>query len=441
MSTILNVLGTEGRLKMEDAFQDLFPEMLKCTHCGLCLNECPTYRVLGWEMDSPRGRIRQMRGAVEGLREVTVDFAEHMDVCLACRACQTACPGNLNFGQMVEAARWQALQTLPQKRLSRVLRWLTFNQLFPHPRRVRLVASLLRLYQQSGLQALARKLNLIPSRLRDMEALLPPLPAQFTKVGRMVPAEEERRGRVAFLVGCIMGTAYAETNEASIRVLARNGFEVVVPENQTCCGALAIHAGERKLAQGMAKRNIDAFLSHKVDAIIVNAAGCGVALKEYQELMKNDLDYAEKAREFCGKMQDITEFLGAKGIREPTHEVRARVTYQDPCHLAHGQGVRNQPRALLSQIPGLQLVEMRDSDRCCGSAGIYNITHPDLSMLVLDEKMENVSATRPEMLVTANAGCMLQLQLGARRIGLNAQVVHVVDLLDRAYGYGAESVD
>jgi glycolate oxidase iron-sulfur subunit len=418
---------------MEDALQDQFSEILKCTHCGLCLNQCPTYRVLGWEMDSPRGRIRQMRGAVEGLREITVDFADHMDVCLACRACQTACPANLNFGQMVEAARWQALLTLPQKPLSRALRWLVFKQLFPHPRRLHLVGALLRLYQRSGLQALARKLHLIPPRLRESEALLPPLPDRFSAVGRMVPPEGEKRGRVSFLVGCIMGTVYAPTNEATIRVLARNGFEVVVPQNQSCCGALAIHAGERALAKGMAKRNIDAFLSHEVDAIIVNAAGCGVALKEYKDLMKDDPDYAEKAREFCGKMQDITEFLGARGIREPTREIRARVTYQDPCHLAHGQGVRSQPRALLNRIPGLQLVEMRDSDRCCGSAGINNITHPELSMQVLDEKMENVSATRPEMIVTANAGCLLQLQLGARRTGLKAEVLHVVDLLDRAY--------
>jgi glycolate dehydrogenase iron-sulfur subunit len=410
-----------------------FSEILKCTHCGLCLNQCPTYRVLGWEMDSPRGRIRQMRGVAEGLREVTLEFAEHMDVCLGCRACQTACPGNLNFGEMVEAARWQALQTLPQKPLSRALRWLVFKQLFPYPRRLQFVGALLRIYQRSGLQALARKLHLIPPGLRDSEALLPRLPDQFFAVGRVVPAQGEKRGRVAFLGGCIMGTVYASTDEATLRVLARNGFEVVVPQDQLCCGALAIHGGERALAKEMARRNIDAFLGHQVDAIIVNAAGCGVALKEYKDLLQDDAEYAEKARRFSEKMRDITEFLAAQDIREPTREIRARVTYQDPCHLAHGQNVRSQPRALLSRIPGLQLVEMRDSDRCCGSAGIYNITHPDLAMQVLDEKMENVAATQPDLIVTANAGCLLQLQLGARRAGLNAEVLHVVDLLDRAY--------
>lgn len=418
---------------MGDALQDLVSEMVKCTHCGLCLNQCPTYRVLGWEMDSPRGRIRQMRGVVEGLREVTVDFGEHMDVCLACRACQTACPGNLNFGEMVEAARWRALRTVPQKPLSRLARWLVFRQLFPHPRRLHLAAALLRLYQRSGAQAIARKLRLIPSALRDSEALLPPLPDRFSTVGRVALAQGEKRGHVAFLVGCIMGTVYARTNEATVRVLTRNGFDVLIPQDQACCGALAIHGGEREIAKQMAKRNIDAFLEDDVDAILVNAAGCGVALKEYKDLLKDDQNYAEKANRFCAKVQDVTEFLGAESILAPTREIRARVTYQDPCHLAHGQNVRSQPRALLNQIPGLQLVEMRDSDRCCGSAGIYNITHPDLAMLVLDEKMANVRATSPELIVTANAGCLLQLQLGARRAGMDARVLHVMDLLDAAY--------
>lgn len=409
-------------------------EINKCTHCGLCLNQCPTYRVLSWEMDSPRGRIRQMRGVAAGLREVTVDFAEHMDVCLACRACQTACPGNLNFGEMVEAARWQALQSLPQKPLSRALRWLVFKQTFTHPARLNFVGALLRIYQRIGLQALARRLHLIPPGLRDSEALLPRLPDRFFPAGQEYPAEGEKRGQVALLVGCIMGTVYASTDEATVRVLTRNGFDVLVPEGQLCCGALAIHGGERDVAKGMARRNIDAFLAHEVDAIIVNAAGCGVALKEYKDLLGSDPGYAEKARLFSDKMRDITEFLADKGIRQPTRAINARVTYQDPCHLAHGQNVRAQPRALLGQIRGLQLVEMRDSDRCCGSAGIYNITHPDISMQVLDEKMTNVRATQPEIIVTANAGCLLQLQLGARRAGLNAEVLHVVDLLDRAYG-------
>jgi glycolate oxidase iron-sulfur subunit len=413
-------------------------DILKCTHCGLCLNQCPTYRVLGWEMDSPRGRIRLMRGVTEGLFEVTPAFAEHMDVCLACRACQTACPASINFGQMVEAARAQALQTVPQKPLATLLRWLVLKQLFPFPARLNLVATLLRFYQRSGLQSLARRLHLIPPGLRESEALLPPLPDHSFAANRIVPAEGEKRGRVAFVVGCVMGTVYADTDAATVRVLAHNGFEVVIPAGQTCCGALAIHAGERATAQEMARRNVDAFLAHHVDAIIVNAAGCGVALKEYKDLLEDDPAYADKARRMSALMQDATEFLAAQGIRPPTHEIQARITYQDPCHLAHGQGIRTQPRTLLSMIPGLELVEMRDSDRCCGSAGIYNITHADLSALVLDEKMRNVAAVEPEIIVTANAGCLLQLQQGVRRAGLQAEVVHVLDLLDRAYGNASQ---
>ncbi len=476
-----------------------YAELLKCTHCGLCLNQCPTYRVLGWEMDSPRGRIRLMRGVTEGMYDITPRFAEHMDVCLACRACQTACPASIGFGEMVEAARGQALQTLPKKPLARFMRWLVLKQLFPHPRRLNFIAALLRFYQRSGLQSLTRTLHLIPRGLRDSEALLPRLPDKFFEVGRTVsPAlhresspqmgedviRSEKVGdasrpsptsaltlplskgegthsrRVAFLSGCVMGTVYAETNEATMRVLSRNGYEVVIPRGQTCCGAIAIHAGERETAKEMARRNIEAFdlasnnphplipptpftpayppqpplvRGEGEIPILVNAAGCGVAMKEYKDLLKDDPKYAERAKLFSARVKDVSEFLAERGIEKPMCEIRARVTYQDPCHLAHGQGIRSQPRALLAQIPGLQLVEMRDSDRCCGSAGIYNITHPDIAMQVLDEKMTNVQATQPEIIVTANAGCLLQLQLGARRAGMNVEVVHVMDLLDRAY--------
>lgn len=408
-------------------------DILKCTHCGLCLNQCPTYRVLGWEMDSPRGRVRLMRGVTEGLYEVTPSFAEHMDVCLACRACQTACPASLNYGQMVEAARAQALQTLPIKPQARFMRWLVLRQIFTHPDRLDALAALLRAYQRTGIQRLARVLHLIPGRLRDMEALLPRLPSHSFGRGQVVEAQGKTRGRVALLAGCVMGTVYADTNAATVRVLTRNGFQVVVPKGQLCCGALAIHAGERALAQEMARKNIDAFLTGDYAAIIVNAAGCGVAMKEYKELLANDPKYADKARHFSALVKDATEFLASQGPLKPTREIRARITYQDPCHLAHGQNIRSQPRALLSLITGLEVVEMRDADRCCGSAGIYNITHPDISLQVLDEKMANIAATRPEMIVTANAGCLLQLQQGARRAGLKAEVLHVMDLLDRAY--------
>jgi glycolate oxidase iron-sulfur subunit len=266
------------------------------------------------------------------------------------------------------------------------------------------------------------------------------LPDRFFAAGRVIPAVGEKRGQVALLSGCVMGTVYADTNAATVRVLKRNGFQVVIPKDQSCCGALAIHAGERTTAKEQARRNIDAFNldgqggeGEGYDAILVNASGCGVALKEYQDLLRDDPVYAHKAQQLSAKIQDVTEFLAARGIQKPGREIHARVTYQDPCHLAHGQNVRAQPRALLKMIPGLQLVELRDSDRCCGSAGIYNLTHPELSRQLLDEKMENVKSAEPELIVTANAGCLMQLQLGVRRAGLKAEVLHIIDLLDRAY--------
>ncbi|MEP7199525.1 MAG: (Fe-S)-binding protein, partial [Chloroflexota bacterium] len=416
-------------------------EILKCTHCGMCLNQCPTYRTLGWEMDSPRGRIYLMRGVAEGRFEIDTMFALHMDVCLACRACQTACPANIDFGKMVEAARWQVNQALPQSRREKFLRWFVFGQLFPHNRRLRAFASLMKIYQRSGMQWLARKLHLIPPPMRDSERLLPRLPNHFTALGKTYTARGTQRGRIALLAGCVMGTVYAPVNDATIRVLTRNGFAVVVPAQQICCGALAVHSGERAVAREMAKRNIIAFGlggdtgdKGDYDAIVVNAAGCGVAMKEYGELLKDDAQWHARAEAFAGQVRDVSEFLAARGIVPPTHEIAKRVTYQDPCHLAHGQSVRAQPRALLQSIRGLQLVEMANADHCCGSAGIYNITHPDIAMQVLDAKMANVGAVQPEIIVTANAGCMLQLQLGVQRAGLKAEVLHVMELLDRAYG-------
>ncbi|MBI3913084.1 MAG: (Fe-S)-binding protein, partial [Chloroflexi bacterium] len=295
--------------------------------------------------------------------------------------------------------------------------------------------------------SLARALRLIPPPLRATEAILPRVPATITLTPALsLEGRGRRRGRVAFVSGCVMSTLFAETNAASVRVLSRNGFEVVIPENQICCGALAIHAGERAVAKEMARKNIDAFTltsspsptgegrGGEVVPIIINAAGCGVALKEYGDLMRDDPAYAERAKAFSARVKDITEFLVEQGIEKPTREIRARVTYQDACHLAHGQGIRAQPRALITQIPGIELVEMRDADRCCGSAGIYNITQPELSRRVLAEKMENVAATRPEIIVSANPGCLMQLQSGLARVGLNARVMHVIDLLAEAYG-------
>lgn len=430
-----------------------YGEILKCTHCGLCLNACPTYRALGVEMDSPRGRIYLIKAVADGRLTMSKSFSEHMYVCLACRACTTACPAGLRFGNLVEAARGQVEEALPRPWLESALRRLVLRQLFPYPGRLLAVGGLLRFYQRSGLQTVARRTGLLdrlPWNLGAAESLLPPLPDRFFDPRRapVMPAHNPARGRVAFFSGCVANIATARTNEATVRVLIRNGLEVVVPPTQVCCGAIHLHSGDRDTARELARRNIEAFTPSPTlkgegagyDAIITNAAGCGVALKEYGELLRDDPAYASRARAFSEKVKDVTEFLAALPFDAPparNTEYAVRVTYQDPCHLAHGQGVRAQPRALLRSIPGLELVEMTDSDQCCGSAGVYNVTHPDMASWVLEEKMGKVVATGAEIIATANAGCMLQLGMGVRRAGLNARVVHVVDLLDEAYAGGA----
>jgi glycolate oxidase iron-sulfur subunit len=412
-----------------------YGEILRCTHCGLCLNQCPTFRVLGWEPDSPRGRIYLMRAVAEGRLEINPDFREHMEVCLACRACQTACPATLSFGRLVEAARWQVLQTLPLSPPERLIRAVVFGGILAHPSLLALLSRGLWLYQASGVRALIRRNGLItrlPPALRNMEEMLPDrLPSRFLPTGRRYPAVGERRGRVALLAGCVMRTLLAPIQEATVRVLTRQGFEVVIPRGQVCCGALHVHAGERRRAQALARRNLAAFTREEVDAILVNAAGCGVAMKEYGDLLKDDPHWAEAARAFSAKVRDVTEFLDAVGLRPPLRRIAGRAVYQDPCHLAHGQGIRAQPRRLLRAV-GLTVLELPDGDLCCGSAGIYNITHPEIADALLEEKVTQIRRLNPERVVTANAGCLLQLAMGLRRNGLSIPVQHVIEVLDEA---------
>ncbi len=409
------------------------PELDKCIQCGFCLPACPTYRLLGVETESPRGRIHLVEAAAQGRIPVDARFEEHMYVCLGCRACETACPAGVKFGTIIEAARAEIGPTGSAP--ARLLALAALRHLMPYPGRLRLGAALLRRYQRSGLGRLARALHLLPRRLAEMEAFLPPIPDRFfTPAQEVFPAIGPRRARVGLLSGCVMGVLFADVNEATVRVLQRNGCEVVVPRGQTCCGALNIHNGERGAARAMARRNINAFLGAGVDAVIINAAGCGAASKEYPILFRDgDPADAARAEEYSRRCRDVTEFLSELGLTGTLGEVRARVTYQDPCHLAHGQGIRRQPRELLRQIPGVELVEMDGSDRCCGSAGIYNLVQPGYARQILDEKMAAVAQTGAELLVAPNPGCMLQLAAGVRAHGLPMKVHHLVDLLDRAY--------
>ncbi len=409
------------------------PELEKCIQCGFCLEHCPTYQILGVEAESPRGRIHLIEAAAQGRIPIDARLEEHLYVCLGCRACETACPAGVKFGTIIEAGRAEIGPTG-----SRAARWVTLfalRQIMPHPGRLRLGAALLRLYQKSGLGRLARALHVMPRRLADMESLLPSVPDRFfTPAHEVYPAIGPRRARVGLLSGCVMSVIFGDVNEATVRVLQRNGCDVVVPGEQTCCGALNVHNGERDAARQMARRNIEVFLNAGVDAVIINAAGCGATSKEYHILFRDDDPaYAERAERYSRLCHDITEFLGELGLTGTLGPVRARVTYQDPCHLVHGQGIRRQPRDLLRRIPGIDLVEMNGSDRCCGSAGIYNLIHPEFSRQILDDKMAAVAQTGATVVVAPNPGCMLQLASGVRARKLSLEVCHLVDLLDRAY--------
>jgi Fe-S oxidoreductase len=412
------------------------PELYQCVHCGLCLNQCPTYRALRLEPESPRGRIHLVRAAAEGRIDLTERFKDHLYLCLLCRACETACPSGVQYGRIAEAAREQLGP--PGSKLARSVLNLVFTRLLPYPNRLKLAANFLRLYQRSGLRWLMR--SFLPKKFRGMDSMLPSIPQNFFQPkAQIYSAAGERRAKVAMLNGCVMPLLFGDVNEATVRVLQRNGCDAVFPPNQICCGALNVHNGETTAAKKMARQNIDAFLNAGVDAIIVNAAGCGASMKEYGYLLRDDPIYAGKAQTFSSLVKDAAEFIADLGLVGALAPLEMTVTYQDPCHLAHAQPVRSQPRKLLQAIPGIKVIEMEGSDRCCGSAGIYNITHPVMSQHLLKEKMQFIAATGAEAVVAPNPGCMLQLRYGAKEYGPNVKIYHLMDLLDQAYIKGGKS--
>jgi glycolate oxidase iron-sulfur subunit len=414
----------------------------RCVHCGLCLNACPTYRELRVEMDSPRGRIYQMAQVSSGAAPISPSYIEHIELCLACRGCETACPSGVQYGRLVEAARAEIENQIQRPWHVRLLRWFVFGKLLPSKLNLGIVGTLLYFYQVSGLKKLVRMLGFLPARLREMESLAPEIetPFFFGYYGRVLPPEGAQKYRVAFMAGCIANISFARLNEATVRVLQKNGCEVSIPRTQTCCGALHVHAGIREKARELARRNIDALLEGEYDAIITNAGGCGSTLKEYGELLEHDPAYAEKARRFSGLMKDVNEFLASIELNCDMKPLSLTVTYQDSCHLAHGQKIRSAPRKLLAAVPGLQLREMALSDLCCGSAGIYNVVHTGMSMALLRKKMDFVNGTGAQTIVTANPGCMLQLTVGVQKFGQGQRVAHVVEILDEAYRKATRAV-
>jgi glycolate oxidase iron-sulfur subunit len=412
-----------------------YEDYARCVHCGLCLNHCPTYKLWGLEADSPRGRIRQIVLVDQGRLPLGDSFVKHIDQCLDCRACETACPSGVEYGKLVEAARAQIDQHHRRPLFSRVARNFVFRDLLPYPGRLAVLARLLYVYQRSGLQSIARVTGILRLlRLADRERLLPPIDREFffSKLGQTFPAVGHRRARVALFAGCIAQVSFSALHDATIRVLTANGCEVVVPAGQTCCGALAAHAGVRDVARSLAKTNLGVFLSGEFDAVITNAAGCGSTLKEYEHLFAAGTEEHAKAHAFRSKMRDATEFLADLGLTAHLASTPMRVTYQDSCHLLHGQKIREAPRKLLRAIPGLELIEMAMADYCCGSAGSYSVTETKTSLALLAEKMKHARATNAPVIVTANPGCLLQMRAGAQIHRTGQEVVHVMELLDRA---------
>jgi glycolate oxidase iron-sulfur subunit len=399
------------------------------------LQQCPTYRVLGLEADSPRGRIYQILQVAEGRLAIQDSFVEHIDRCLGCMGCVTACPSGVQYGHIVERARAEIHANYNRPWLETKIRNYFYGTLLRRHDVLVRWAKLIRLYQRSGLQALTRKSGILKLLgMEKLEALSPQIDDDFSfdEFGMVFPAEGEHRGHVAMLAGCIASVSFADLNRATVRVLAKNGVSVVIPKDQRCCGALHAHAGRLEEARSLARLNIDACLDESIEAIVTNAAGCGGTLKEYHDLLKDDPEYAEKAKQFTAKVRDINEYLAEIGVRPPVKPLQRRVTYQDPCHLAHAQKIRSAPRQLLKAI-GAQLVEMPNSDICCGSAGVYNVVQNALSMKLLEAKMDDVSSVESDIIATANVGCILQLRAGVAQRGMKQRVVHVVELLNEAY--------
>jgi glycolate oxidase iron-sulfur subunit len=415
----------------------------ECVHCGFCLPACPTYVLWGEEMDSPRGRIVMMRKAAEGEAPLDALFRSHMDNCLGCMACMTACPSGVQYNKLIEPTRAQIERNLPRSPGERLFRRLIFSA-FPHPARLRVLALGLLLYQRGGLQWLVRNcglLRLLPKHFAAMEALLPEVPANvFARMPKTLRPLDAPRRRVGMLTGCVQRVFFPPVNEATARVLVAEGCEVVIPRGQPCCGALMLHSGLEDEAAAFARKMIAVFETEGVDTIVINSAGCGSTMKEYGHLLRDDSAWAARAAAFSAKCKDISEILSELEPRAERHPLRLRVAYHDACHLQHAQGVREQPRSLLAAIPQLELAEIPEASLCCGSAGVFNLLHPDTAAQLGARKAENLLGTAADAVVSGNPGCLLQLAQSLHALGAKAMpAFHLVELLDASLrGVAAE---
>jgi glycolate dehydrogenase iron-sulfur subunit len=437
---------TTVKEKLTSLLEENSQRLLTCVHCGLCLPACPTYRQLGNENDSPRGRVYLMRGVVEGKIGLGETFISHIDLCLGCRACEPACPSGVPYGQLLEAARAEVSKAKKERgSIVELAMRFVLNQVFTRPRLLGAMMTTARWVRDSGLARLAFDTHVFSGRAHFALALLlasrSPLAAARKRKGSrdhtFADAAAEKSNdapvRVALLRGCVMEKLFTQTNRATERALVRNGCELVQALRQACCGALHAHSGQLESARELARRNIKAFVESGCDRVIVNAAGCGAAMKEYGHLLADDPEFAEPAREFSTKVRDISEFLVERGVSQPAGQVTRRVAYDAPCHLIHAQRVAHAPTEIMKTIPGLTLVPLQGSENCCGGAGIYNLQHPELSSEILSDKIESIKTSGADTVATGNPGCIMQIGAGVLIEGLDVDVIHPVELLDEAY--------
>jgi glycolate oxidase iron-sulfur subunit len=438
-----NPQGPEGASKYLKRLD--YSVLQQCIHCGMCLPTCPTYNETKLERNSPRGRIALMRTIAEGRLEVTQAFGWELYFCLGCLTCETVCPAGVRYGEMFEHARADIEQTgVLRKPWRDLVRTLTLRWMFTRPRVLRAIGRLIWIYQASGLEWLVRRLNLtalLPPRLRGLESLTPRVQRRFSDalIQPVETAPANRKYRVGLLTGCVQDLVFSHVNRDTADVLLANRCEVVTPRSQFCCGSIHAHNGELELARKMARRNLDAFHLDQLDAVITNAAGCGTHLKNYGHLLHDDPAYSERAARWSAKLRDVHEWLAEIGIQPPPASIPRKVTYHEACHLCHGQKITRQPREVLKAIPGLELVELSESTWCCGSAGIYNITQPEMSEKLLRRKMGNIAKTGAHVVASANPGCSVQLLAGARILNPNLMIAHPISLLAEAYKKGSKS--
>ena len=420
----------------------LLADLQNCIHCGFCLPACPTYLATGQELESPRGRLHLIRSVLDGRTDATPRLLEHLDLCLQCRACETACPSAVPYGRIMEDARAATMARGVRRRpLSWTLRALFLRQVVARPRVFAVVAAVGRAYTRSGAQRFVRTRlrRVLPDALAGIEAQTPVIASARYRPRGVLARPAAPRARIALLTGCVHGDLVPESHRATVRVLARLGCEVVAPSTQGCCGALHAHAGDAVAARELARRNIEAFEAAGIDAVIVNAAGCSAAMKEYGRLLRHDPQWHDRAERFASKVRDVTEYVAAQPFEDGLGALNLDVTLQDACHLAHAQRIREAPRVLLRAIPGLRLHEMKTPDRCCGAAGFYSVVQPEMSRAVLTPKIADIEDTGAAVVATSNPGCTLQIEAGLRGAGLPVRVCHVIELLDAAYRAGDDA--